>query len=172
MSLLKKPMGTTTTSSSAKLRVLCADDEPAILELFKDFLETSGCLVTVAANGSEAYQANRQWQYDMVILDVNMPVMTGHEAIRAIREKNTKAYILLISGTTNHSDLASALDNGADAIMKKPFALSELAEHLANADNKRQGKFLKLPNSAKPVSKSWYQRIVDYSGRLFLTEKS
>ncbi|MBL8025278.1 MAG: response regulator, partial [Fibrobacteres bacterium] len=151
------------SSTSAKLRVLCADDEPAILDLFKDFLETSGCLVTVASNGSEAYQANRQWQHDMVILDVNMPVMNGHEAIMAIRERNTKAYILLISGTADHSELASALDKGADAIMKKPFTLSELSEHLAAADSKRSGKPLKLSSSAKPnaVPKSWYRKLID-----------
>jgi CheY-like chemotaxis protein len=161
MALSKKPMGN--SAAKSRLRVLCADDEPAILDLFRDFLETSGCLVTVAANGSEAYQANRQWSYDMVILDANMPVMTGPEAVRAIRERNTRAYILLISGVVDHSELARALDNGADAVMKKPFTLTDLAEHIAAADAKRQGRGTKLPGSAKPETskKPWYRRIVE-----------
>ncbi len=136
-----------------KLRVLCADDEPAILDLFKEFLESSGCVVTVTSNGSEAYQANRQCSYDLVILDVNMPVMSGYEAIRAIRERNLGAYILLISGVVDHSELASALDNGADAVMKKPFTLSTLAEHLAAAENKVYGKSGKLSAEMRPVEK-------------------
>jgi len=117
-----------------KGRILFAEDHPGILQMISGFLRDQGYLVTAVGNGSQAYERLHDNDYDVVILDINMPVMDGVEAVKAIRERNQHSYILMISGDAEPSAVREDMRLGANAFLAKPFTLENLQEHIAEID--------------------------------------
>lgn len=107
-------------------KVLIVDDEPAVREVLKEYLSMEGHQVTVAENGSKAYEQFRFNRFDIVLLDINMPKMDGAETVKAIREHHKDIPIILISGQDDTDLVQEALENGADDYFKKPFDVSLL----------------------------------------------
>jgi two-component system, OmpR family, response regulator len=115
-----------------QLNILCADDEPSVCCVLKDYLGELGHNVDIAENGSLAYHFVRTRNYDLVFMDKNMPVMDGIDSVRAIRESNRSVYIVIMSGC-DHDKVLDGLLNGANAFMPKPFYLEMLDRHIAMA---------------------------------------
>lgn len=107
-------------------RILVADDDSTILELVADMLSGKGYRVTSVNNGYEAFERILVNDYDLVILDINMPRMNGIETVKAIREQDLYAFILLISGEAESDEINEALKNGADKFLPKPFTKNKL----------------------------------------------
>ena len=106
-------------------RVLIIEDETAIAELEKDYLELSDFEVTIAADGVEGLDRSMKEDYDLVILDLMLPGMDGFEICKRIREeKNTP--ILMVSAKRDDIDKIRGLSLGADDYITKPFSPSEL----------------------------------------------
>lgn len=106
-------------------RVLIIEDETAIAELEKDYLELSDFEVTIAADGVEGLDRAMKEDYDLVILDLMLPGMDGFEICKRIREeKNTP--ILMVSAKRDDIDKIRGLSLGADDYITKPFSPSEL----------------------------------------------
>ncbi|MFH0919283.1 MAG: response regulator [Fibrobacterota bacterium] len=84
----KDPKGTVFN----KDRILFAEDHPGLLRMISGFLRDHGYLVTAVNNGSQAYETLLVNNYDVIILDINMPVMGGVEAVKAIREQKPHSY--------------------------------------------------------------------------------
>lgn len=106
-------------------RVLIIEDETAIAELEKDYLELSDFEVTIAADGVEGLDRAMKEDYDLVILDLMLPGMDGFEICKTIREeKNTP--ILMVSAKRDDIDKIRGLSLGADDYITKPFSPSEL----------------------------------------------
>ena len=106
-------------------RVLIIEDETAIAELEKDYLELSDFEVTIAADGVEGLDRAMEEDYDLVILDLMLPGMDGFEICKRIREeKNTP--ILMVSAKRDDIDKIRGLSLGADDYITKPFSPSEL----------------------------------------------
>ena len=106
-------------------KILIIEDEEAIAELEKDYLELSGFLVTVAENGAEGLEMARTKDYDMVVLDLMLPGVDGFEICRQIREEKNIP-ILMVSAKKDDIDKIRGLGLGADDYMTKPFSPSEL----------------------------------------------
>ncbi len=106
-------------------RVLIVDDEANIRELVALYLESAGYAVGHSADGEEAVALATSGDYDLVVLDVMLPSLSGTEACRRIREQSSVPIIML---TARDSDLeiVSALETGADDYMTKPFSPPEL----------------------------------------------
>ncbi len=106
-------------------RVLIIEDETAIAELEKDYLELSDFEVIIAADGVEGLDRAMKEDYDLVILDLMLPGMDGFEICKRIREeKNTP--ILMVSAKRDDIDKIRGLSLGADDYITKPFSPSEL----------------------------------------------
>ena len=106
-------------------RILIVEDEQAIAELERDYLELSGFEVEVANDGQTGLDKSLSEKYDLIILDLMLPEVDGFEICRQVRaEKNTP--IIMVSAKKDDIDKIRGLGLGADDYMTKPFSPSEL----------------------------------------------
>lgn len=106
-------------------RILIVEDEAAIAELEKDYLELSGFEVEVSNDGTTGLKRALDEDFDLVILDLMLPGVDGFEICRQVRvEKNTP--IIMVSAKKDDIDKIRGLGLGADDYMTKPFSPSEL----------------------------------------------
>lgn len=106
-------------------RILIVEDENAIAELEKDYLELSGFEVEVASDGQEGLKRSLSQDFDLIILDLMLPEVDGFEICRQVRAvKNTP--IIMVSAKKDDIDKIRGLGLGADDYMTKPFSPSEL----------------------------------------------
>lgn len=112
-------------------KILICDDEIKIRETFRDYLTAKDFDVTVASSGREAVNSVEKEEFDLIILDVMMPVMNGLEACRLIR-KTTDTPILFLSALGEEQDILDGYKNGCDDYILKPFPMSVLV-HKCNA---------------------------------------
>ena len=111
-------------------RVLVVEDENDIAGLIKHTLERSGdASVEVVGRGDEALRSITGRPPDLVILDLNLPVLSGDEVCRILRQKQETRQIpiIMLTARTSESDRVAGLDLGADDYVTKPFSLRELA---------------------------------------------
>ena len=106
-------------------RILIIEDETAIAELERDYLELSGYEVAIANNGVTGKKAALEENYDLVILDLMLPGSDGFEICKAVREAKDIP-ILMVSAKKDEVDKIRGLGLGADDYMIKPFSPSEL----------------------------------------------
>jgi DNA-binding response OmpR family regulator len=109
--------------------VLVVEDEQDIAGLIKHTLERSGdASVVTVGRGDEALRLIAVDQPDLVILDLNLPVLSGDEICRALRQRSETANIpvIMLTARTSESDRVAGLDLGADDYVTKPFSLREL----------------------------------------------
>lgn len=107
-------------------RILIADDESRMRKLVGDFLKREGYEVVEAEDGQEALNAFAAEAFDLVILDVMMPVYDGWAVCREIR-KTSKVPIIMLTARGEESDELFGFDLGADEYISKPFSLKILA---------------------------------------------
>ncbi|HEY7063502.1 MAG TPA: response regulator transcription factor [Chloroflexota bacterium] len=106
-------------------RILVVDDEPAILRAVRTNLHRHEFEVDTAASGREALEHYDLFHPDVVLLDLGLPDMEGHEVIRALRER-ARTPIIVLSVRGAERDKVMALDLGADDYLTKPFGVEEL----------------------------------------------
>jgi two-component system, OmpR family, KDP operon response regulator KdpE len=104
-------------------RILLIDDDPTILELLEIFLENEGYQVFAANSGSTGLELAIRSTPDLIILDLNLPVMDGFETCRRLRELGIHS-ILVISHRHDERSVIRALEMGADDYMRKPFPMT------------------------------------------------
>lgn len=107
--------------------ILIADDEAKIRETIKDYFSAKGLNVLLASNGKEAVALTDSKDFDLIILDVMMPVMDGLTACKVIR-KRSNAPVLFLSALGEEHDFLNGYSSGADDYIVKPFPLSVLHE--------------------------------------------
>jgi two-component system, OmpR family, KDP operon response regulator KdpE len=112
--------------------ILVVDDEPQIRRVLQTSLSSDGYDVIEAKNGEEALELVVRAHPDLILLDVNMPGMTGLEACRKIR-MSFEGPILMLTVRGGGRDKVVALDSGADDYIVKPFAMEELRAHIRAA---------------------------------------
>ena len=108
-------------------KVLVVDDEIKIRKTIMDYLSAKGLNVKIAKNGMEAVEETELNDFDLIILDVMMPVMNGLDACKEIR-KTHDTPILFLSALGEERDFLSGYTSGADDYIVKPFPLSILYE--------------------------------------------
>jgi len=106
-------------------RVLVLDDEAQIRRVLRTTLVASGFVVREARSGEEALEMIREEMPDLLIVDINLPGMSGFEVCREIRE-SCDVPIIMLSVRNNERDKVRALDSGADDYVVKPFGIQEL----------------------------------------------
>jgi DNA-binding NtrC family response regulator len=121
----------------SRQRVLVADDNEDIRNVVSSALFEKGYAVTAVSDGSQAFEKILINDFDLVILDINMPRMGGIETVKAVRGHDACCYILLISGEAEKEEIQQALDNGADKFLAKPFSIAELLKIVEKIDFKK-----------------------------------
>lgn len=113
-------------------RILLAEDEPINQEVSRCFLEDAGCVVDVAVDGLGALALARANRYALILMDMQMPIMNGIEATRAIREDslNRRTPILAITANAFEDDRKTCLDAGMDDHIGKPLDPDRLFDTL------------------------------------------
>lgn len=106
-------------------KILVVDDEKEMRLLLRIYLQQENYLVEEAADGSEAYQKVQKNDYDLMILDVMMPMMDGWETIEQVR-KVSDIPIILLTAKSAVEDKVMGLSSGADDYLVKPFDEAEL----------------------------------------------
>lgn len=117
-----------------KIRILAADDEPAILRNIRDILVSEGYDVILARNGREAVEVFKKEFPDMVILDISMPYLSGIKAMDKIKKYFGERYIpvIFLTASVKIDDKLKALSGGACDYLTKPVSPEELLARIRN----------------------------------------
>lgn len=108
-----------------KLEILIIDDEPQIRKLLEINLESNNYKVSQAATGKEGILLAASHPPELILLDIGLPDMSGHEVLRELRAWYNKS-IIMLSVQDEEESIVSALDNGATDYLTKPFRTNEL----------------------------------------------
>ncbi len=126
----REPSRVTAPPTASRGRVLIVDDEPLLRAMTQRHLEREGYQVTVAAHGREGLEAlaTTPAGFDVVLLDMAMPVMAGPEMFRKARAAHPDLRVLLISGFTSAADARALLAEGAYGLIAKPCSPAALLD--------------------------------------------
>ncbi|MCC5950875.1 MAG: response regulator transcription factor [Acidimicrobiia bacterium] len=112
------------------MRLLVVDDEPELTDAVARGLRAEGYAVDTAGDGAEALRKVATTEYDLICLDLTMPVVDGREACRRIRAGEVFGFqprILMLTARDGVADRVAGLDDGADDYLVKPFSFAELS---------------------------------------------
>ena len=121
-----------------KIRILLVDDDRQNSEFLRKFLEVEGYEVTYAENGRKGWEAFSAAKPDLVLLDVNMPVMNGFELARLIRERDLGVLIFFLTDRTEKADRLKGFDLKGNDYIPKPFYPEELIAKIRERFEHRQ----------------------------------
>src|SRR6184192_3941217 len=110
----------------SKMRVLLVEDEPKVSRFVARGLAAERFAVDVASDGKSGLEMANTYDYDLVILDLMLPVMDGSEVLRRIRGKDSDVPILILTARDTVADKVGNFEAGADDYLTKPFAFAEL----------------------------------------------
>ena len=112
-------------------RALIVDDEPALVDILKVYLQDEGFAVTMALDGAEGLKTALAEPFDVVLLDLNLPLMSGVEVFKEIR-KTSDVPILMVTSRDEAIDRIVGLELGADDYIAKPFNPREVVVRVKN----------------------------------------
>jgi two-component system OmpR family response regulator len=122
------------------MRVLLAEDEVVLCDQIKRLLSAEGRIVDVVHDGQEAGFLGATEPYDMIILDIGLPVRDGISILRDWRATGVTTPVLILTARDGWSDRVDGLDAGADDYLTKPFHLPELAARVRAALRRSSGR--------------------------------
>ena len=108
------------------IRVLVVDDEPRICRLILDVLVQEGYMVDVSFSGADALQMIREYNYHLLITDLEMPGIDGLELIQKVKKRDPDIRAIMITGNAIDDIARWSLRYGIDNTMQKPFNITEL----------------------------------------------
>lgn len=117
---------------SNKPHILVVDDDNRILKLLKKFLSQEGFLVSTSTSTNEAVELLANFNYDLIILDVMMPEITGLEFAAKIKESGSVMPIVMLTALSEPEDRIKGLESGANDYLTKPFEPRELLLRINN----------------------------------------
>lgn len=122
------------------LRVLVVEDHPVNRMILEAWMSSASHVTSTAENGQVAVDIAKEQPFDLIIMDVNMPVMDGLTATRLIREGglNTGTPIVVLSASARHEDHEAGLEAGADAYLNKPIDFGALAALMGRVSGGRE----------------------------------
>ena len=123
-----------------KARLLIVEDEAALCEMLADSFRLAGYEVATALDGRAALNLARASNFDLIITDINMPVMDGLEFIERLRALPDDTPAIMLSARNERPDINNALRLGADDYVAKPFGLEELSLRVSAVLRRTLGK--------------------------------
>ena len=131
----RKSIGGEELRSLKGLRILLAEDNAVNQELVVQMLKPKEISVTAVQNGAEVLKALESDQYDLILMDIQMPVMDGLEAIKRIRESQNPVPIIAMTGSVLPQEKESYINSGANGVVEKPIFIDLLLKEICLALN-------------------------------------
>ncbi|HMF67247.1 MAG TPA: response regulator transcription factor [Phyllobacterium sp.] len=116
--------------TNSTVKILVVDDESPIRKLLRVGLSTQGYSVFEAANATLAMEQVALVQPDLILLDLGLPDLSGHELLRRWRDEGSDLPVVILSSRTDESGIVQALELGADDYITKPFGMNELVARI------------------------------------------
>ncbi|HLU52678.1 MAG TPA: response regulator transcription factor [Acidimicrobiia bacterium] len=107
-------------------RILIAEDEPGISSFLEKGLQAAGFSTLVVEDGRTAAYAARDDDFDLLILDLGLPGLDGHEVLSEIRRRGERMPVIILTARSGVEDTVAGLEGGADDYVTKPFSFEEL----------------------------------------------
>ena len=125
---------------TSKTKILVVDDEPNIVQTLQDRLEMNEYIVVTASNGKEGLNVALKESPDIILLDVIMPIMDGHEMLEALRRHpdGKDIAVIMLTARNQTNDIARANVCGIEDYIVKPFDLSKLLEKIESIVENRK----------------------------------
>ena len=120
------------------MKVLIIEDEYNLADVIKERLEKEKLIVDIVEDGEEGYYYASTNTYDLIILDVMLPNMSGFQILNKLRTDNINSKIIMLTARSTIEDKLNGLENGADDYLTKPFHMDELVARV-NIQLKRNG---------------------------------
>lgn len=120
------------------MRLLLVEDEAVLRRQLTEFLSAQGYVVDAAADGKEGLFLGREYSYDLAVIDLGLPGLSGLDLIRELRRQGKAFPVLILTARGNWQDKVEGLESGADDYLVKPFHNEELRARL-NALLRRAG---------------------------------
>jgi len=159
-----------TLEADSQPRLLLVDDEPRLLSSLYELLQGRGYRLVTAASGTEALAQLSRQRFDLVLLDLRLPDIGGHEIMDFINERGIDADVIVMSGEVGIDAAIGALTRGAYSYLRKPYSREELLTTVSNALQRRS---LTLDNAriANQLenSEKMYRYLVDSSPDIIYT---
>lgn len=119
------------------MRLLIVEDEIELCDTVAKTLYRAGYEVDTCYDGSEALDYILAENYDLIVLDLNLPGMDGMELLKELRKKNEETKVLILSARSQIADKVEGLDAGANDYMEKPFHLQELEARIRSLTRRK-----------------------------------
>ena len=119
------------------MRLLIVEDEKQICDTVAKSLYGAGYEVDTCYDGEEALECILAENYDLIVLDLNLPGMDGMEILKELRQRNEETKVLILSARGQIADKVEALDAGANDYMEKPFHLQELEARIRSLTRRK-----------------------------------
>lgn len=157
------------------MKILLIEDEVRLSEAIAHILKENKYSVDTVYNGEDGYHYIMTNVYDVVLLDVNLPIMNGFEVLKQVRDEGNKSIILMLTARSEIDDKVFGLDLGADDYLPKPFATKELLARIKalgrrntnyEGDQKRFGDIIFDINNYKLTKKKKSVTLTHLEGQL------
>jgi DNA-binding response OmpR family regulator len=112
------------------MKLLIVEDETRMANLLHKGLTEEGHMATCASDGAEGLAMARSYEFDVIILDIMMPKVSGYEMAKRLRSEKVATPILMLTARDSVPDIVKGLDLGADDYLTKPFSFDELLARL------------------------------------------
>ncbi len=153
------------------MRILIAEDDGPLASFIAKAFKSEDHITEIAASGEEALERLAKGAYDLLILDLNLPVIAGSQVLAKIRSYDTQLPILILTATDEVAERVACLDAGADDYLTKPFSFSELSARI-RALLRRKNQPGVASMKIEDLELDYLQRTVHRAGRLIeLTPK-
>jgi len=119
------------------MRLLIVEDEQDLRQTMAQVLRSDGYEVDACGDGGTALELAMVESYDLILLDLNLPIMDGMEVLRRLRMENAEVKILILSARTELQDKVDGLDFGANDYLTKPFHFAELEARIRSLTRRR-----------------------------------
>ena len=129
------------------MRVLLIEDDPATAQSIELMLKSESFNVFTTDLGEEGVDLGKLYDYDIILLDLNLPDMSGYEVLRSLRVSKIRTPILILSGLAGIEDKVRGLGFGADDYMTKPFHNDELVARIQAIVRRSKGHALSVINT-------------------------
>jgi len=154
------------------MRLLIIDDEPALLRALSHLLEEQQIAVDTAQDGETGLDMARTRIYDLLVIDVMLPVHSGPDIVKMLRREKDPTPILLLTARDAVHDRVQGLDSGADDYLSKPFRAEELLARVRALTRRLQSRPSSQPIRAYDFAIDVHQHTATYKGHpLPLTQK-
>ena len=146
------------------MRILIAEDDAPLATFIAKAFNSEDHVTEIAPTGDDALKRVQRGELDLLILDLNLPIISGTEVLQKVRTANTDLPILILTATDEVAERVACLDAGADDYLTKPFSFSELSARIRavfRRKNRPGHAFLKVAD----LELDYLQRTVHRGGR-------